>query len=194
VIQVTRQQDSTVETAYPQYASDADWCENTERVLGNSVQTMLHGGPHRRFVSAFKKSGVIKTNRRELQQYALQPYFKTRDFRKKIAMLYVPVLEPHLKSSNGRFPVFKVSATAFDALLKKASSVSSAQRPKKSKQAINSNYNNHSYGHAVARGNQNSVSQSRKSGGMANLKGSAAHGKEHRKSDLKASKAKMKAQ
>lgn len=46
---------------------------------------MLNRGPPPGFIGSFKKSGIIKCNEAELRKYSLQPYYKTREFRKKIA-------------------------------------------------------------------------------------------------------------
>ena len=86
---------------------------------------MLDRGPPPGFIGSFKKSGICKTNQHELNKYELGPYYKKRDFKKKIANMYVPVLESHMEEQKGAFPVFKVSQTAFDAMIKKASSSSS---------------------------------------------------------------------
>lgn len=124
--------DKTVETAYPQYVTDEDWREHTEEILSEAVQQMFQGG---REGSMSKKPGIVRKNNAELRKHELVRYDRTRDFRKKIALLYVPVLGSHTDGANGRFPVFKVSNNAFDALIKKASSgsASSNQRPKKQK-------------------------------------------------------------
>ena len=93
-----------------------------------------------------KKSGIVKTNNVELRKHELVPYHRTRDFRKKIALLYVPVLGTHLEEANGRAPVFKVGKSAFDAMLKKASaggSASSNVRPKRVKNGDHNNYHQH---------------------------------------------------
>lgn len=81
-----------------------------------------------------KKPGMMRTNQTQLGRHGLQPYYKTRDFRKKIAMLYVPALQKQITESKGRPPVFKISKTAFQNLKKPdTSSASSAHRPAKAK-------------------------------------------------------------
>ena len=62
-----------------------------------------------------KKPGIVRTNNAELRKHELVPYHRTRDFRKKIALLYVPVLDSHTQEADGRPPVFKVGKQAFDA-------------------------------------------------------------------------------
>ena len=74
---------------------------------------MFHPQPRR-------VKGIIPTNHGELRKHELVAYHKTRDFKKKIAQLYVPALLNHSEEANGRFPVFKVSKNAFDSLLKKS--------------------------------------------------------------------------
>ena len=108
--------------------TEEDWRENTEAILSQACKSMFQVEG-----SMSKKPGVVKTNNVELRKHELVPYHRTRDFRKKIALLYVPVLTSHTEDANGRFPVFKVGKSAFDAVLKKASSgsASSNVRPKK---------------------------------------------------------------
>ena len=61
----------------------------------------------------FKKSRlVIPKNKNELNKHRLDPFYKTRDFRKKISFLYYPVLASHSYECNGRTPVFKLSKIA----------------------------------------------------------------------------------
>ena len=90
-----------------------------------------------------KKPGVVKTNNAELRKHELMPYHRTRDFRKKIALLYVPVLTSHTEDANGRFPVFKVGKSAFDAVLKKASSGSASSNVRPKKNVYLQHQNNH---------------------------------------------------
>lgn len=96
-------------------------------LLSQIVTKMLQRGPPPGFIGSFKKSGIVPSNESELRKHALLPYYKTRDFRKKIAQLYVPVIESLTTKANGRFPVFNVAQNAFDNLLsKKASGTGSA--------------------------------------------------------------------
>ena len=80
---------------------------------------MLDRGPQPGFVGKPTKQGIMRTNQVELRKHELTPYYRSRDFKKKIALLYVPVLGSQVEASNGRFPVFKVHKNAFDALIKK---------------------------------------------------------------------------
>ena len=130
VINVQKNIDKTVESAYPEYVTEQDWRENTEEILSDAVKSMFQGG----LAGAIsKKPGIVRTNQIELRKHELCPYHRTRDFRKKIALLYVPVLTSHTEEANGRFPVFKVAKNTFDALIKKAcsGSASSNVRPNK---------------------------------------------------------------
>ena len=103
-------------------------------MLAKAVKTMLDRGPPPGFIGQFKKSGIVRKNESEFRRYELGAYHKKKEFRRKIANMYVPVLESHLEASNGSYPVFKVSQNAFDSLVKKATgSSSSVQRPKKLK-------------------------------------------------------------
>ena len=58
-----------------------------------------------------KKPPIMKKNVHEFNKHKLHPFYKTRDFRKKIAFIYYPVMLNHIELSNGRFPVFKLSKT-----------------------------------------------------------------------------------
>ena len=58
-----------------------------------------------------KKPPIMKKNVHEFNKHKLHPFYKTRDFRKKIAFIYYPVMLNHIEFSNGRFPVFKLSKT-----------------------------------------------------------------------------------
>lgn len=87
---------------------------------------MLDRGPPPGFIGQFKKSGIVRKNECEFRKHELGAYHTKRDFRRKIANMYVPVLESHLQASNGTYPVFKVSQNAFDSLVKKASGSSSS--------------------------------------------------------------------
>jgi len=96
----------------------------------------LNRGPPPGYIGhSFKKSGIVKRNQIELQKHGLVPYHRTREFRKKIAQLYVPILEAHAESVNGRFPVFKLAKNVFDHINQKkpGSSGSSIVRPSKQK-------------------------------------------------------------
>ena len=59
-----------------------------------------------------RKPLIMKKNAHEFNKHKLHPFFKTREFRKKIAFLYYPVVTSHLEESNGRFPIFKLSKNA----------------------------------------------------------------------------------
>ena len=128
---------------------------------------MFHKGPPG-FVGAIKKQGLTKLNTFELRKYELVPYYRTREFRKRIAQLYVPIITQHADASNGRFPVFKVSKTAIDALVKKANngSASSTQRPKKANPVRTNNHINN--GSSFNRVNQNQGTSSLRKGAPYN--------------------------
>ena len=69
--------DKTVESAYPRYKTEQDWRENTEEILSNACKSM--------FSSGFgMKKGVVSTNQTELRKHELVPYYRTKDFKKKI--------------------------------------------------------------------------------------------------------------
>ena len=89
--------------------------------------------------SGGKKPGIVRKNATELNKYEMTPYYRTRDFKKQIAQLYVPVLTSHIEEANGRFPVFKIGKGVIEALLQKPGSSSSAHR-RKLKQSANNNY------------------------------------------------------
>ena len=82
---MTKANDKTIESAYPKYRTEADWRENTEAILSQAVDNMFSSNRP-------MKSGILRNNKHELNKHELVPYYKTRDFRKKIAQLYVPVL------------------------------------------------------------------------------------------------------
>ena len=131
---MAKQTDRTIDAVYPQCRSDQDWRDNTETILNSAVSKMLNRGPPPGFVGSFKKSGIVRSNDTELRKHGLTPYYRTRDFRKKIAQLYVPVVTSFAESANGRFPVFKIPKNAFDNILKQGSgSASSQHRPNKLK-------------------------------------------------------------
>ena len=71
----------------------------------------------------------------------MTPYYRTRDFKKQIAQLYVPVLTSHIEEANGRTPVFKIGKGVIEALLQKPGSSSSAHR-RKLKQSASNHYQN----------------------------------------------------
>ena len=66
-------------------------------------------------------------NKHEISRYGLIPYHKTRDFRKKIAMLYYNVLPVYTEKQEGRFPVFKLGKNMY--IKPDTASASSAHRP-----------------------------------------------------------------
>ena len=43
------------------------------------------------------RGGVIKKNRKEMDKHTLVPYHKTREFRKKIAKIYYPIITDYTK-------------------------------------------------------------------------------------------------
>ena len=120
--------DRTIDSVYPKYRTEADWRENTEAILSQAVEKMFSGNAKKP-----SKPGIVPNNKHELNKHELVPYHKTRDFRKKIAQLYVPVLQGHADKANGRFPVFKVAKNAFD----KIPSSANSQRVKKVRQTVN---------------------------------------------------------
>lgn len=71
------------------------------------------------------KQGITTKNHNEMRKYELNPYYKTRDFRKKFAPLYIPIITSHAEAANGRFPVFAVSKQEIDRLVRKSASASS---------------------------------------------------------------------
>lgn len=84
--------DKTVESAYPEYVTDQDWRSNTEEILADAVKNMFCHG----LAGAIsKRPGIVRTNHAELRKHELVAYHKTREFRKKIALLYVPVIDAH---------------------------------------------------------------------------------------------------
>jgi len=81
----------------------------------------------------------VRRNAAELNKYEMTPYYRTRDFKKQIAQLYVPVLTSHIEEANGRLPVFKIGKGVIEALLQKPGSSSSAHR-RKLKQSASNHY------------------------------------------------------
>lgn len=53
-------------------------------------------------------TGVVKRNRKENEKYRLVPYHRTREFRRKIAKIYYPIVPKHTHDSRGVFPIFKL--------------------------------------------------------------------------------------
>lgn len=47
------------------------------------------------------RGGVIKRNRKELEKNSMVPYHKTREFRKKIAKIYYPVIPNYTYDQKG---------------------------------------------------------------------------------------------
>ena len=89
---------------------------------------MFNKGPGPNFVGIKVKPRIIPKNRTELNKYGLLPYYKTRDFRKKIAILYYGVQEKYTDEQKGRFPVFKLCKNN-GKLKPDTASASSAHRP-----------------------------------------------------------------
>lgn len=59
VINVQKNIDKTVESAYPEYVTEQDWRENTEEILSDAVKSMFQGG----LAGAIsKKPGIVRTN------------------------------------------------------------------------------------------------------------------------------------
>ena len=114
VINVQRTQDKVIDSAYPHLTDETLWRENTEFVLKEAVSKLIDQGPPLGYIGNKDKFNIVRTNHQELRKYELTPYNKTRDFRLKIAQLYVPVVSNHLEKANGRFPVFKIPKNAFD--------------------------------------------------------------------------------
>ena len=80
VITVTKANDKTIDSVYPKYRTEADWRENTEAILSQAVDKMFSGNANKPV-----KPVICRNNKHELNKHELVPYYKTRDFRKKIA-------------------------------------------------------------------------------------------------------------
>ena len=72
---------------------------------------MFARGPPPGFVGGSKKNPIMKKNVHEFNKHKLHQFFKTKDFSRKIAFLYYPVVPSYTEAANGRFPVFKISKT-----------------------------------------------------------------------------------
>ena len=120
----------------------SDWRENVEYELYKAVDSVFysHGS---------KKQGITSNNGMEMRKYELQPYFKTRDFRKKFAPLYVQIIASHAEEAKGRFPVFKVSKQEIDRLVKKSGSASSFRVKKNGNNTSNHFHNSGSNSNAL---------------------------------------------
>ena len=70
---------------------------------------MFNKGPGPGFIGTKPRPRIIPRNRSELNKYAITPYHRSRDFRKKIANLYYNVQVKHVEESKGQWPVFKLS-------------------------------------------------------------------------------------
>ena len=107
VFQINRNEDPVLEMAYPP-RTEQEWRAETQMVLHGECDSMFFKGGG----SGPKKAGVLKANKSELVKYSLLPFYRTREFRKKIAFLYYPCIMTHLEEANGRFPIFKLSKNA----------------------------------------------------------------------------------
>ena len=74
-----------------------------------------------------EKARIIQANRGELNRYGLLPYHRTKDFRKKISVLYYGILPKYTEDQNGRWPVFKLGKNTY--VKPDTASASSVHRP-----------------------------------------------------------------
>ena len=139
VLSIYRNEDPVLEMAYPQ-RSEEEWRAETQEILTGEIFKMFNKVSPQEGLAATKKPSIMKKNGHEFTKHKLHPFFKTRDFRKKIAFIYYPVMVQHVQDSNGRFPVFKLSKNAHLKLKPGTASTSSIQN--KAKPAHHKNQSN----------------------------------------------------
>jgi hypothetical protein len=91
VIPINRNEDAHLDMAYPA-RSDQQWREDTAIVLDTEAHNLWYKTNEPYVKGDRKKTGVLKANRTETTKWSMLPFYRTRDFRKKIAFLYYPVL------------------------------------------------------------------------------------------------------
>lgn len=103
VLTVVRNQNRTIDDCYTikQYTTFHD---KAETLLDDASRRMFLREEQSEFTSPLMREmiplkrgvkGVIKQNRRELDKHSLVPYYRTREFRRKIAKIYYPVIIQH---------------------------------------------------------------------------------------------------
>lgn len=63
----------------------------------------------RELVPPTAKGGVVKKNKHEFQKHSLPSFYKTREFRKKIAKIYYPIVHSYTYDNPGKDPIFKLN-------------------------------------------------------------------------------------
>ena len=75
--------------------------DKAETLLEDASRRMFNKEEHSEFTTPFMKEiipikrglkGVVNQNRKETNKHKMWPYYKTRDFRRKIAKIYYPVI------------------------------------------------------------------------------------------------------
>jgi hypothetical protein len=117
VMTVVRNQNRTIEAGYL-IKQDSVYLDQAQTLLLDASRRMFAKDEGSEFTSPLMRdllplkrgvTGVVKRNRKELDKYSLIPYFRTREFRRKIAKIYYPIIASHSYECRGLHPVFKLA-------------------------------------------------------------------------------------